>query len=77
MIKPTYPWMFDIENDPKEFWNIGLANAWIGAAVAKNVGAPYMASIKASPNLKPGAEGPEEHDPTPGAIMLPMDGTDE
>jgi hypothetical protein len=26
------------------------------------------------PSLKPGAEEPEEHDPTPEEIMPPMDG---
>jgi arylsulfatase len=62
VIKPTYPWMFDIENDPKELWPLGAANTWIGAAVARTVGAPYAASLKGHPNLKPGAEGPTESD---------------
>jgi hypothetical protein len=72
----NYPWMFDIEDDPKELSNISSANNWAGVAVAKYVGAPRLASLKDHPNLKPGAEGPEEHDPTPTEIMPPMDGKD-
>jgi hypothetical protein len=34
------------------------------------------ASLKGHPNLKPGAEGPEEHDPTPEEIMPPIEGKD-
>jgi hypothetical protein len=67
-IKPTYPWMFDIENDPKELWNIATANAWVGSAIAKYVGAPYAASLKGHPNLKPGAEGPAEVDNLPSEL---------
>jgi hypothetical protein len=35
-IKRTYPWMFDIENDPKELWNIASANTWFGVAIDAN-----------------------------------------
>src|SRR5271165_1636010 len=75
VVKPTYPWMFDIENDPKELWNIASANTWVGTAIAKRVGAPYAESLKGHPNLKPGAEGPAESDPTPTELP-PMDDKD-
>ena len=65
VIKPSYPLIFDIENDPKELWNIAPANPWVGGAVARAVGAPYMASLKGHPNLKPGAEGPSETETSP------------
>jgi arylsulfatase A-like enzyme len=28
-VTPTYPWVFDVTNDPKELWNIGLSNTWL------------------------------------------------
>ena len=52
--KPTYPWMFDIENGPRELWEHRRRQHLVGAAVAKRVR-----------HLKPGAEGPAESDPTP------------
>ena len=75
MIRPTYPWIFDIENDPKELWNIASANTWVGVAMAKKVGAPYSESLKGHPNIKPGAEGPSEIDGST-TEMPPLDGKD-
>ncbi len=49
VVKPNYPWMFDIENDPKELWNIAAANSWVGVAVVRNVGTPYAASLRGTP----------------------------
>jgi hypothetical protein len=61
-----------IENDPKEYWNIASDNTWVGAAVAKAVGAPYFARLKGHPNIKPGAEGPRETEASP-LEALPVD----
>jgi hypothetical protein len=36
------------------------ANSWAGVAVAQTVGAPYFASPRGRPNIKPGAEEPAE-----------------
>lgn len=51
----NYPWMFDIENDPKELWNIAPSNTWVGGPISK-IGAKYVASIRECPNTQPGAE---------------------
>lgn len=52
-----YPMVFDIENDPKELWNINAANGWLNTPVTK-VMASYYASVAKFPNIKPGADGP-------------------
>ncbi len=57
VITPTYPWTFDVENDPKELWNISAANTWIGVPVAK-INLAYEKSLKDHPNIQPGDEGP-------------------
>lgn len=54
MIKP---WVFDIENDPKELWPVSVENAWLGQYVAKIRG-KYMRSVRKFPNIKPGSSGP-------------------
>ena len=51
------PYIFDIENDPKELWNINAGNQWLSVAVSPVLG-KYMMSIAQHPNLKPGAAGP-------------------
>jgi arylsulfatase A-like enzyme len=56
--RPTYPRVFDIENDPKEMWNISYMS---GGWVARGVGAAqaaYTQSVAKFPNLKPGEDGP-------------------
>eukprot|EP01036_Dinobryon_divergens_P019532 gene19532-26674_t len=53
-------WIFDIENDPKELWNIATTNLWVRRPVAR-IQREYEASLATFPNLRPGAEGP----PTP------------
>jgi hypothetical protein len=57
-VTPTYPWTFDVTNDPKELWNIGPANTRVGEPVAR-IGAAYQGSLKDHPNIPPGAEGPK------------------
>ncbi len=57
--KLTVPFIFDIENDPKELWNINGANKWlspIGGGIIRD----YAVSTMKHPNLKPGAKGPAE-----------------
>lgn len=51
------PWVFDLENDPKELWNIATTNLWVRRPVAR-IQREYEASVAAFPNLKPGAEAP-------------------
>lgn len=51
------PWLFDIENDPKELWNINAANVWVARPIRK-IEAEYRASIARHPNIKPGADRP-------------------
>jgi arylsulfatase A-like enzyme len=53
------PWVFDVENDPKELWNIGTTELWVRRPVAK-VQRAYEESVAKFPNLKPGAEGPTQ-----------------
>ena len=72
-IKPNLPFVFDIENDPKEMWNLTGSSEWIAMAVAKTVAIPYVASLKDHPNIKPGAAGPEEKLSCPFPSFRPWD----
>jgi arylsulfatase A-like enzyme len=51
------PYIFDLENDPKELWNINAANNWLVPVLAPIL-KDYGVSTKQHPNLKPGAQGP-------------------
>jgi len=55
--QPNYPWIFDIENDPKELWDISFTNGWLGPTVGRIL-QDYQKSVEKFPNIKPGAEGP-------------------
>ncbi len=57
-VEPTYPWVFDVSNDPKELWNIALANTWVGEQVAK-IAFEYQKSLQKHPNIEPGSDGPK------------------
>jgi len=48
------PWIFDLENDPKELWDISAMNPWLGRLGAPLV-ASYEKSIVTYPNIKPGS----------------------
>jgi arylsulfatase len=58
----NYPWIFNIEDDPKELWNINTSSSWVAMPMGKIL-LDYKQSVGKFPNLKPGAEGPHEHDP--------------
>lgn len=51
------PWVFDLENDPKELWNIYITNIWVRRPVAR-IQRLYDESVAKFPNLAAGAEGP-------------------
>jgi len=51
------PYVFDLQNDPKELWNINAANNWLSPLLAPIL-REYAISTKKFPNLKPGAAGP-------------------
>ena len=51
------PMIFDLENDPKELWNINAPNQWLGDVAGKIV-RDYIVSIQRYPNIAPGADGP-------------------
>jgi arylsulfatase len=55
------PWVFDLENDPKELWNIYTTNIWLRRPIAQ-IQRAYEESVARFPNLPPGGEGP----PAPG-----------
>lgn len=55
---PNMPWLFDIENDPKELWNIAPTTAWITEPVGK-VLVEYEMSVAKFPNLEPTSDTPE------------------
>jgi len=57
--KLSTPYVFDLENDPKELWNINAANNWLSPVFGSVLG-HYAASVRAHPNLAPGATGPGE-----------------
>ncbi|MBS0361573.1 MAG: arylsulfatase [Proteobacteria bacterium] len=52
------PWVFDIENDPKELWNISTTNVWVRRPMTK-IRRAYAESVAKFPNLRPGGERPE------------------
>ena len=56
-IKLNYPWVFNVENDPKELWNIGSTSEWIVPPVGK-IQARYFRSLAQYPNLRPGQVEP-------------------
>ena len=49
------PWVFDIEADPKELWNINASSTWVGGASFKYL-SQYMKSLKKHPNIKSGED---------------------
>jgi hypothetical protein len=55
---PNYPWIFDLENDPKELWDIGFTTGWVGTPVGRLINI-FEKSVARFPSVKPGSEGPE------------------
>ncbi len=53
--KLVLPWVFDIEADPKELWNINASSTWVGGASFKYM-SQYMKSLKKHPNIKSGED---------------------
>lgn len=53
----NYPWIFNLENDPKELWNISGTSEWLGQPVGR-IQAQYMRSLAQFPNLRPGQAEP-------------------
>jgi len=51
------PYVFDLQNDPKELWNINAANNWLSPLLAPIL-RDYAISTRKFPNLKPGVKGP-------------------
>lgn len=52
-------WLFDIENDPKELWNIAPTTAWVASPIGKIL-FEYQHSVATFPNVEPGsAEEPD------------------
>jgi len=49
----NYPWIFDLENDPKELWNISGTSEWLGGPIGR-IQAQYFQSLAKYPNLRPG-----------------------
>jgi hypothetical protein len=51
------PWLFDIENDPKELWNINTANVWVFRPIMRII-SEYKKTLSVAPNISPGSAGP-------------------
>jgi hypothetical protein len=51
----VYPWIFNVEADPKELWNISGSSTWVGDGAIKYV-KDYMRSLKDFPNIKAGED---------------------
>lgn len=51
------PWVFDLENDPKELWNIYTTNIWVRRPVAR-IQRDYEESVMRYPNVPTGGDGP-------------------
>lgn len=54
-VKLGNPWIFDIENDPKELWNAPVANTWV-FPLANRVIAEYAQSVEQFPNIPTGSD---------------------
>merc|ERR1712061_820173 len=48
------PWIFDLENDPKELWDIAAMNSWLGEVLGPLLAA-YEKSAAHFPNIRPGS----------------------
>lgn len=59
------PWIFDIENDPKELWNIAAMNPWL-SQVAGPIEYKYGRSAAKCPNIKLGSNKCPWVDPSSG-----------
>ena len=44
-LKVNYPWVFNVEDDPKELWNINMSSGWIAVKAAEPL-LEYKASLK-------------------------------
>ena len=58
IIKPQWPFIFDLVDDPNEEWDMvekSLQGAWVVEPVAKRLGA-LVQSFGRYPNIKPGQE---------------------
>ena len=62
-----YPYVFDVENDPKELWDIGFMNGWANREIAR-IRLDYAKSVARYPNIAPGGDRPGQAPPaeTPG-----------
>ena len=54
----NYPWIFNLENDPKELWNLGATSEWLGQPIGR-IQMQYYRSLVQYPNLRPGQEQPQ------------------
>ncbi len=54
-MKPVVPWIFDVEADPKELWNINASSTWVAGGGMKYLLA-YQKSLKDFPNIKSGED---------------------
>ena len=57
VVTPSYPWVFNVSNDPKELWNIAPSSVWLGRVIGQ-INVAYAKSIAQHPNIKPGADAP-------------------
>ena len=57
VMKLNYPWIFNLENDPKELWNMSGTSEWLGQPVTR-IQTQYYRSLARFPNLKPGQDKP-------------------
>jgi len=53
----NYPWIFNLENDPKELWNMSGTSEWLGQPIGR-IQVQYFRSLAQYPNLKPGQVEP-------------------
>lgn len=53
----NYPFIFNLENDPKELWNMSGTSEWLGPPMTR-IQAQYYRSVTRFPNLKPGQVEP-------------------
>lgn len=54
----NYPWLFNIDNDPKELWNVASANPWVRGGPMARIRREYEASVAEFPNIVAGVDEP-------------------
>jgi arylsulfatase A-like enzyme len=56
--EPNYAWIFNVDADPKELWDIAATNGWLMGGPLAKVRRDYADSVRRFPNILPGEDRP-------------------